>query len=55
MAHIQPTVHQYIKAPLHQAAFHSLLPKLVGLPGVVVTKTGKFFIRHVTPAQESYD
>ena len=38
LAHIQPTVHQYTKAPFHQAAFQPHLPKPVGLPGVVVTK-----------------
>ena len=32
------TVHQYAKVPFHQAAFQPLLPKLVGLPEVVVTK-----------------
>ena len=38
LAHIQPTVQQYTKVPFHQAAFQPLLPKPVGLPGVVVTK-----------------
>ena len=38
LAHIQPTVHQHTKVPFHQAAFQLLLPKSVGLPGVVVTK-----------------
>ena len=38
LAHIQLTVHQYTKVPFHQAAFQLLLPKPVGLPGVIVTK-----------------
>ena len=38
LAYIQPTVHQYTKVPFHQAAFQPLLPKPVGLPGVVATK-----------------
>ena len=38
LAHTQLTVHQYTKVPFHQAAFQLLLPKHVGLPGVVVTK-----------------
>jgi len=38
LAHIQLTVHQYIKVPFHQAAFQSLLPRPAGMPGVVVTK-----------------
>ena len=38
LAYIQPTVHQYTKVPFHQATFQPLLPKPVGLSGVVVTK-----------------
>ena len=38
LAHIQLTVHQYTKVPFHQAAFQPLLPKPVGLPGLLVTK-----------------
>ena len=38
LAHIQLTVHQYTKVPFPQAAFQSLLPKPVGLPGVVVVQ-----------------
>ena len=38
LAHIQPTVRQCTKVPFRQAAFQPLLPKPVGLPGVVVTK-----------------
>ena len=39
LAHIQPTVPQDTKVSFHQAAFQPLLPKPVGLPGVIVTKT----------------
>ena len=38
LVHIQTTVHQYTKVPFHQTAFQPLLPKPVGLPGVVVIK-----------------
>ena len=35
LAHIQMTVHQYTEVPFHQGAFQPLLPKAVGLSGVV--------------------
>ena len=38
LAHNQLTVHQYTNVPFHQAAFQPLLPKPVGLHGVVVAK-----------------
>ena len=38
LAHIQLTIQQYTKVPFRQTAFQPLLPKPVGLPGVVVTK-----------------
>ena len=38
LAHIQMTVHQYTNVLFCQAAFQPLLPKPVGLPGVIVTK-----------------
>ena len=38
LARIQLTVQVHTKVTFHQAAFQPLLPKPVGLPGLLVTK-----------------